>query len=77
MPRYVVPDTVEQALELLDSGLLYRNSSVSIPRNATLWALCHTMEELKHSIRTAYEEKESIPTSVKWCRDDFAYVLED
>jgi len=77
MPRYVVPDTVEQALELLDAGLLYQNGSIAIPRNQGLWKQCEDPNVFRHNIRRAYQDGQYEPMGVRWCINDFAYVLED
>ena len=77
MPRYVVPDTVEHALELLDAGLLYRNGSIAIPRNQGLWKPCEDPDTLRGHLLRAYQDKQYEPIGVRWCINDFAYVLED
>lgn len=74
MPRYVVPDTVEQALELLENGLLYRNISCSAPREAK-WALPSNPIGLRSCIPAAFA-RTGEPTSI-WHYTDFAYLLED
>ena len=73
MPLYVVPDTVEQALELLENGLLYRNVSSSIPRQER-WGLPSNVEGLRTSIPAAFERTD---VTSAWHRTDFAYLLED
>lgn len=77
MPRYVVPDTVEHALELLDAGLLYRNGSIAIPRNQGLWKPCEDPDTSRDHLLRAYQDKQYEPIGVRWCINDFAYVLED
>lgn len=75
MPTYVVPETAEQALALLECGLLYRNSSSSRPR-APSWGVCAPEERLEEHVRKAFERMEAgIP--VYWHYTDFAYVLEE
>ena len=53
MPTYIVPETVEHALELLECGLLYHNNSFHVPRTE-LWELCVDEELGKSSVRAAH-----------------------
>lgn len=77
MPRYVVPDTVEQALELLDNGLLYRNCSSRTPRDPLLWVIAKGSNTLlRGEIEAAYNNQ-CARLCGKWHYTDFAYVLED
>lgn len=77
MPRYVVPDTVEQALELLENGLLYRNWSNRIPRDPLRWEIANNSDTLlREELEDTYNNQ-SARLSSKWHYTDFAYVLED
>lgn len=77
MLRYIVPDTEDHALELLDAGLLYRNGSIAIPRSQNLWKPLENNDTTRHVLRMVYQDKQHEPTGIKWCINDFAYVLED
>ena len=78
MPTYVVPETVEHALELLECGLLYRNNCFRVPRTEK-WELCECADEIrKNSIHDAYACSPSTSAlCMTWHRTDFAYVLEE
>lgn len=81
---FVVPDTVEHAVELLHAGLLYCNDSSSVPRDPNRW---RSMAELD---RDAVMSLASAETFIResatrldykvrsyWHYTDFAYVVED
>lgn len=77
MPTYVVPETVEHALELLECGLLYRNNSFHVPRTEQ-WELCVDGELRKSSVRDAYAcSTRTSELHMAWHCTDFAYLLED
>lgn len=70
--RFITPDTVEQALELLDARLLWSNLSTDRPRGHG-WKIAGG--RMRHYVEDAYENNRV--GGEGWWKTDFAYLAED